>query len=161
LSFDRALGATDLLFDFRAAFAFVIFLVFNFLTFDFAVFDLAVFDLPAARFDADLDFLRLTAFFMIPPALPGPSVILAHLSPHWQGRRLAQGNNQTLLPITNPQRRIQTLPTKRLPPRAAIRQAGDRFNFDSPRIAQPSVTRVSLRVPGKLAIEPSGRGRMH
>jgi hypothetical protein len=126
------------------------------LTFDFAIFDLAVFDLAAARFDDDLDFPRLTAFFMIPPALPGPSVILAHLSPHWQGRRLAQGNNQTLLPITNPQRRTQTLPPKRLPPRAAIRQAGDRFNFDSPRIAQPSVTRVLLRVPGELAVEPSG-----
>jgi hypothetical protein len=66
LSFDRALGATDLLFDFRAALAFVIFLVFDFALFDFALF--AVFDLPAPRFDADLDFPRLTGFFMIPPA---------------------------------------------------------------------------------------------
>jgi hypothetical protein len=72
---------------------------------------------------------------------PSDTPGLASPNDDWFSGRVPQ-------PITNPQRRIQTLPTKRLPPRAAIRQAGDRFNFDSPRIAQPSVTRVSLRVPG-------------
>jgi hypothetical protein len=102
LSFDRALGATDLLFDFRAALAFVIFLVFDF---DFALFDFAlfaVFDLPA-RFDADLDFPRLTGFFMIPPA----SAAKRHIGSSFASlarEALGAGNNQALLPITNGQR---------------------------------------------------------
>jgi hypothetical protein len=99
LSFDRALGATDLLFDFRAALAFVIFLVF-----DFALFDFALFDLPA-RFDADLDFPRLTGFFMIPPA----SAAKRHIGSSFASlarEALGAGNNQALLPITNRQRNL-------------------------------------------------------
>jgi hypothetical protein len=72
------------------------------LVFDFALFDFALFDLPA-RFDADLDFPRLTGFFMIPPA----SAAKDHIGSSFASlarEALGAGNNQALLPITNRQR---------------------------------------------------------